>query len=186
MEPTCQPVPGGARDADCEFAAILAAHEAPLLRYVARLVNDREAARDVVQDTFIKLFRAWRPGTRPSVNLRAWLYRVAHHAAVDVVRKERRRRAWRERAAREQRETPPGRPRPEGDRAALVLEQVSRLEPAERQVLVLRLEEGLSYREIGIVTGRTEGNVGCLLHHAVTKLAARLRAAGASRGGGAP
>jgi hypothetical protein len=37
--------------------------------------------------------------------------------------------------------------------------------------LLLRMQEQLSYAEISEVTGRTEGNVGCILHNAVRKLA---------------
>jgi RNA polymerase sigma-70 factor (ECF subfamily) len=56
------------------------------------------------------------------------------------------------------------------ERKELVLAQIRRLSLPEQQVLLLRLQEGLSYREISHVTGRTEGNVGCLLHQAVRKL----------------
>ena len=45
----------------------------------------------------------------------------------------------------------------------------------ERQVLLLRLQEGLSYAEIADVTGRSSGYVGTLLHQAVKKLAATIQ-----------
>jgi DNA-directed RNA polymerase specialized sigma24 family protein len=44
--------------------------------------------------------------------------------------------------------------------------------------VILRLQEGLSYQEIAGITGRTEGNVGCILHHAVKKIAAGLKKSG--------
>jgi len=56
------------------------------------------------------------------------------------------------------------------DQMNLVLANLRKLDLAERQVVLLRLQEGLSYKEISRITGRTEGNVGCLLHHAVKKL----------------
>ena len=62
------------------------------------------------------------------------------------------------------------------EKRALVLEHVSELKPNEQQVLLLRLEEGLSYKEIGQITGRTVGNVGKVLHHAVKKLSLRMQA----------
>ena len=56
----------------------------------------------------------------------------------------------------------------------MVLTELRRLHEREQQVVLLRLQEGLSYKEIAEVTGRTEGNVGNILHHAVKKLSKRL------------
>jgi RNA polymerase sigma factor (sigma-70 family) len=55
---------------------------------------------------------------------------------------------------------------------------VDTLSPVERQVLLLRLEEGLSYKEIAAVTERSVGNVGKVLHHAVKKLSEKAKEAG--------
>ena len=45
-------------------------------------------AQDVVQNTFIKLFRKWKKGMQPSNRLKSWLYRVTHNEAVDLIRRE--------------------------------------------------------------------------------------------------
>lgn len=169
-----------------EIDGIVAEHESPLLRYVSGLIGDSHAAQDVVQTTFIKLLRQWRPGARPSATLRAWLYRVAHNEAVDHLRREQRR--WRLHAShareRELIATPPA----ETDgKLDAVLAAVRKLDRAEQQVVLLRLQEGLSYQAIAQVTGRSEGNVGCILHHAVKKLGGLLRASTTDRtGGGTP
>ena len=111
--------------------------------------------------------------------VRAWLYRVTHNEAVDYLRHERRLRVLHEGQGQEaelRREKVDGK---EGDgktaRLELVLQCVDRLDAAEREVLLLRLQEGLSYEAISRVTGRTEGNIGCLLHHAVRKVGAMVR-----------
>ena len=52
---------------------------------------------------------------------------------------------------------------------------VAGIKRPERQVLLLRLQEGLSYEEIAGVTGRSSGYVGTLLHQAVRKLAATIQ-----------
>ncbi|MFN2351679.1 MAG: sigma-70 family RNA polymerase sigma factor, partial [Kiritimatiellia bacterium] len=64
-----------------------------------------------------------------------------------------------------------------------VLECLRHLSVPEQQIMVLRLQEGLSYREISRITGRTEGNVGCILHHAVKKVSTKLKKAGIINGG---
>ena len=165
--------------------AIVAEHEAALLRYATRIVNNPVTAQDVVQNVFIKLFRGWEAGQRPSDKLKAWLYRVTHNEAVDLIRHESRLhelhdRHAEEKAAEEVRAAEACADgvhcgTPEEERRALVLRQLRTLHPREQQIVLLRLEEGLSYAEISQITGRTEGNVGCILHGAVQKLARDLK-----------
>ena len=175
-------------DGNFEFEAVITTHQSGLLRYVTRLVNDAAAAQDVVQETFIKLFRVWHKGARPTDNLRPWLYRVAHNAATDYIRHESRLHHLHEQEASERFTPDPAIPA-YGDpteRVNIVLGHLRRLNPAEQQVLLLRMQEGLSYREISLITGRTEGNIGCILHHAVQKVSASLKKAGLIRKGGPP
>ena len=157
-----------------QMEAIMAEHETALLRYATRIVNSSDTAQDVGQNVFIRLFQAWQENTRPSRHLKGWLYRVTHNEAVDAIRRDVRQRALHERHAGEQALSCPdgihcGDPVEEQRR--LVLENLRRLDAPEQQVVLLRLEEGLSYEEIAEITGRSEGNVGNLLHHAVKKLA---------------
>lgn len=156
--------------------AIVAEHETALLRYATRFVNDPTAAQDVVQNVFIKLVKHWQDGMRPSKKLRGWLFRVTHNEAIDLIRRESRLRVLHNKQAEEQQVCTDGVhcPAPPDDRKAWVLRELKRLHPREQQVVVLRLEQGLSYNEIAEITGRTRGNVGNILHHAVKKLARRL------------
>lgn len=169
---------GGGSGRMAQMEAIVAEHETALLRYATRIVNNPFTAQDVVQNVFVKLFAAWKEGTRPTDRLKGWLYRVTHNEAVDQLRKETRQRALHEKNAEETKsECPDGvhcRDAREEQRAR-VLEQLGKLEARERQVVLLRMEEGLSYEEIAEVTGRSVGNVGNILHHAVRKLATRLK-----------
>lgn len=158
--------------------AVVAEHEAGLLRYATRILNNPFEAQDVVQNVFIRFFRNWDTAEPPD-NLRAWLYRATHNEAVDHIRRESRRRELHEREGEErQREETPGGAAtmtPEEKRER-VLELLCRLDPREQQVILLRLDQGLSYEEISRVTGRSEGNVGNILHHAVKKLSRLLGA----------
>lgn len=160
---------------------IVAKYEGALLRYATRLLNNAAAAQDVVQEAFIRLFRRWTPDWPDDGRLRQWLYRTAHNAAIDHIRGEQRRQRLYERSAEEQ--TAVAQPEAPAaldaaERKRLVLERIAELDPSEREVLLLRLQEGLSYAEIARVTGRRIGTVGCLLHTATRKLAESLRKAG--------
>ncbi|MDD5676977.1 MAG: sigma-70 family RNA polymerase sigma factor [Kiritimatiellae bacterium] len=186
MDNIAQTAPSVESDGNVEFEAIITAHESVLLRYVARLVNDAAAAQDVVQETFIKLFRVWRNGARPTDNLRPWLYRVAHNTAIDYIRRESRLHRLHEQEASDRAAPDPANPGDPPERVQMVLDHLRHLDPAEQQVLLLRMQEGLSYREISLITGRTEGNIGCILHHAVKNISASLKKAGLIRNGGLP
>lgn len=157
--------------------AIVAEHETALLRYAARIVNSRATAQDVVQNVFIKLAKSWKEGDRPSKKLKGWLFRVTHNEAVDFVRRESRMKILHTRHAEEQNAACPDGVNchsDERDRKAAVLHELRKLDLREQQVILLRLEQGMSYREIASVTGRSVGNVGKILHEGVGKLAGRL------------
>lgn len=168
-----------------DIEAIVAQHEAALLRYATRILNDPAAAQDVVQDVFIKLFRNWRDGAHPAPQLKGWLFRVTHNRAVDHIRRESRLRIlhW-EQARRLKPSCPPeqGQDLQQQEAMRLALQHLRKLDPAEQQIVILRLQEGMSYREIAEITKKSEGHVGFILHHAVKKLSRSLRDAGVIRG----
>ena len=160
------------------FEAVVARYEAQLLRYAVRLMFDHNAAQDVVQDTFIKLLRHWKGAMEPCAHLSNWLYRVAHNRAVDSLRRESRRSLLhRRQAAEELDHTPPD--RGEGFRISAAAEKASEalliLNHREQQLVILKVYEEKSYREISEITGLTVGNVGYILHHAMKKMARHLR-----------
>ena len=154
--------------------SIVPLYEGALLRYVTRLVCDRDTAQDVVQDAFIKLLKKWEGELLPDSHVSSWLYRVAHNRAVDHIRKEVRRRQLHLRhAKRRDRFVAPDRGKGSrlseaAERAAVVLQSLSL---RERQLVVLKVYEEKSYKEIGEITGLTTGNVGYILHHAMKKMA---------------
>ncbi|MBN1558458.1 MAG: sigma-70 family RNA polymerase sigma factor [Lentisphaerae bacterium] len=160
------------------FEAVVAAYESALLRYVARIVHDESAAQDVVQDTFIRLLGSWKDRLEPSPRLSGWLYRVAHNRAVDWLRKESRRRLLHRNQAQERRLYVPPDRGPEfalSDAAVRAAEALKGLSLREQQLVILKVYEEKSYREISEITGLSVGNVGYILHHAMKKLARACR-----------
>ena len=161
-----------------EVETLVLQYETPLLRYATSILNNAHAAQDVVQNTFIKLCKQWRKGARPSRTIKGWLYRVTHNEAIDYLRRETRLRALHKKQAKEKtHDCPDGVhcPAEEKDAYENVLRHIRALAQREQQVVLLRLQEGLSYGEISSITGRTKGNVGCILHHAVKKLSKRIQ-----------
>lgn len=158
----------------------MADHETALLRYATRILRNATAAQDVVQNVFIKLFQGWAAGLEPNAYLKSWLYRVTHNEAVDLIRRESRRQQLHERQA----EAPEAacadgvHGGSDDERRQAVLLHLGRLSAPEQQVVLLRMDQGLSYREIAEVMTCSEGYVGTLLHHAVRKLGTSLKKAG--------
>jgi len=161
-----------------QVEALVAEYEAPLLRYAARIVLDSGAAQDVVQNTFIRMLHGWPGEWKAGADLSSWLYRVAHNCAVDHIRKEARRKLLYLRHAEEQPEAfPPGgagepRVSDEAERAAQALRTLSL---REQQLVILKVYEEKSYKEISAITGLTVTNVGYILHQAMKKMAQELQ-----------
>lgn len=164
---------------DAEFEAIVDEYQAPLLRYAGRIMNNRVLAQDVVQCAFIKLSRSWKAEYVPSPPMSAWLYRVTHNCAVDMIRKVSRRQDLHDRNAEEQRVRDDKEDQPRRyheDTSELVNAALEVLDIRERQLVILKIYEEKSYNEMSEITGLGQGNVGYILHHAMKKLAKRIKA----------
>ena len=170
---------------------LFAALESPLLSYALRLLGDRSAAEDIVQEAFMKLHAQMIDVREP----RRWLYRTVHNLALNDRRD----------TAKIVHFTPPtasgGKSGGSVDGVELVLEtadpellpdeQIVRgesiglvrlslgaLDERSREVVHLKFEEELSYQQISDRTGLTAGHVGYVLHHALKTIAAELAHAG--------
>ncbi len=85
-----------ARQGDHEaFSAIFEEYGRPIAGYLYRLLSDREAAGDLSQETFLKAYRGLMKlpaeDIGPDFNLSAWLFTIAHHNAMDYLRRNKRR-----------------------------------------------------------------------------------------------
>ncbi|MCX8239972.1 MAG: sigma-70 family RNA polymerase sigma factor [Akkermansiaceae bacterium] len=144
--------------------------ESPLIGYATTFLHDAERARDVVQDTFIRLYQ--QDIDKVSGGLKAWLFTVCRNRALDVIRKEKRIVGLED----EQMARVPSSRRTPSERADLqervsqVHEALARLSENQREVILLKFEQGLSYEEISEVTGLSSGNVGFLLHTGLKRL----------------
>jgi RNA polymerase sigma-70 factor (ECF subfamily) len=160
------------------LTAVIEAFQAPLLRYSARLLNNVTLAQDVVQNTLIKLARRVPPAESPNAEVRNWLFRVAHNEAVDLIRaEERKRRLIASYTEQHESETQGGLffDSRADEQERTVLSCLKILPPLQKQVVLLRLQQGLSYDEISEIVGEKSGYIGNLLHHAVKTLAAEVK-----------
>ncbi len=159
------------------FEAVVSHYEARLIRYAAKITGCNDVAQDVVQETFIRLFRKWTGDLEPSPMLSGWLFRVAHNRAVDAVRKRSRRTDVEQRHADEQPDViapSQGQSGP-GEQARRADAALRSLSPREQQLVILKVYEEKTYKEISEITGLSAGNVGYILHHAMKKMSRVLK-----------
>ena len=165
------------------ISSAIAEFESPLLRYAQHFVRDIEAARDVVQDTFLQLCRHSNDDIRG--RLAQWLYTVCRNRAIDVIRKESRMKPMTDTATDPDGKTnsmleptdqgpAPGQLAEQSEQELGLLQQIRRLPDRQQEVLRLKFHGGLSYKEIAEVMGLTSTNVGFILHTAISKLRQRM------------
>lgn len=170
-------------DAQSWFDEVLERLESPLTRYARSFTRDTERARDVVQDTFLRLLRQERADLEG--HLTEWLFTVCRNRALDVCRKEGRMTTTDETgfvglvadepepgAALERRET-----------TGRVLELLERLPEKQREVIRLKFANGLSYKEISRITSHSVSYVGVLIHTGMKTLRSSVAALQPEAGG---
>lgn len=140
-------------------------YESSLIGYATTLLHDIDRARDVVQDTFIRLCQQ-DVGKVEQVSLKTWLFTVCRNRAFDILRKDKRIQPldevrWRKVAGPD---LSPDQQVVQDERVAEVMKYLSRLSENQREVILLKFQQGLSYQEIHEITGLTQGNIGFLIH----------------------
>jgi RNA polymerase sigma factor (sigma-70 family) len=138
---------------------VLDRYETQLVRYASWILGNTECAREVVQETFLRLCREDRASI--SDHLAQWLFTVCRNLAFDVRKKE-------------------GRMTPLGDveigvaadledkqTVSQIFQIVETLPKNQREVIYLKFQCDLSYKEISSVTKLSVSNVGFLIHTAV-------------------
>jgi RNA polymerase sigma factor (sigma-70 family) len=154
-----------------EAAALLYEHHSErILAFCVRRLRSREEAEDALQQTFLKAFAAMRGGFRPSVE-RAWLYRIAENVCADRLRANGRRVRHETKDAEAMLEVLPAR---DAQPIEGLDQALAALTPQQRQALLLREWQGLSYGEIASELRLSHSAVETLLFRARRSLARKL------------
>ena len=148
------------------FEELVRRYQRPIAAYVYRMVGDYEAALDLTQEVFIKVYNSLRR-YRSEFKFSTWIYKIAHNSAVDHLRRySNRAQALTGEFEGEQYELPLESrrlsPEQESERAErrVEIEQVVRALPsAYRELVLLRHSHDMSYDEIAEVTGLPLGTV---------------------------
>jgi RNA polymerase sigma-70 factor (ECF subfamily) len=179
-------VRGALNGSEHAFRDIVLRYQRPVFGLIARVVRDPGRAEELAQDTFVKAFRALHTYDVQR-KFSAWLLTIAHHVAIDEVRK-----GALGTVSLDELSSPDGPaiefPDTKGPSPAAVAERIElasalktaigKLRPEYREVVTLRYEQELEYDEIAEITGLPLGTVKSSLFRARKELAAEMEAMG--------
>lgn len=165
-------------DSEC-LGIFLKRYETSLIRFVSNFLGDEGIAQDIVQETFLKVAR--RPGKLLGVrSFHNWLLKVARNQSIDHLRRVIRQRKHKsklqqEAESRAAQANTAIETLEHSERNARVRMEIDLLRPKLKEVMLLKVQESKSYREIAEITGLTVTNVGYLVHQAMQALRSSLR-----------
>ncbi len=171
-----------ANQADVEsFSTFIHRYQDPLMRFVTKMLGDGEAAHDVVQETFLQVAECPKKLLKVE-NCHNWLLRVARNLGIDQMR--RRKTAQKHATAVAEHnervrstdgaQASPAAALEKSELQAQVHAEIDKLKPRQRELVILKVVEQKSYKEIAAITGMSVTNVGYQLHQAMKTLSHRL------------
>lgn len=145
------------------FAAIFRRYHQPLYRFCLAIVGNPEDAQDALQNTMTKVLRAL-PGEERKIELKPWLYRIAHNESIDLLRRRR------ETSELDVEQVAPGYGLSEDvatrERLRGLIADLRELPDRQREVLVMRELSGFDFEEIGVALETTAAVVRQTLYEA--------------------
>ena len=171
-------------DADA-FEQLVVAYRDQVFRLALRMCGSEADADEVAQEAFLSAWKAL-PNFRGESQFSTWLYQLTTHAAIDLMRREKR-----QIAAADITEVSAADPAPspqqqaeQSEQREIVRDAILQLAPEQREVVVLRFMEELSYEEIGAVLKLPSGTVKSRLNRAKAQLKEILSKSGILFGAG--
>lgn len=144
------------------FGQLVSRYERRLMRVILRFVRDRELARDLAQETFLRVYERLDQFD-PSRRFGPWLFRIGVNLTLDFLRKRKRRGRWPLFSENTRQERPPepavSDPRRDLDLHQEVQAVLEQIPEKYRTVLVLRDLENFSTSEIAAVLDRKEATI---------------------------
>lgn len=157
------------------IGSLIEAYERPLGRYAYSLTGSLSSAQDAVQETFLRLCKAKR--AKVEGHEAAWLFRVCRSRVFDMKRKERPVQALTSmdtnRLAAPTAD--PAETAIHADAERWVPRLISQLPERQAEVIRLKFQQGLSYRDIARVMNLSESHVGVLIHTGIRTLREQVK-----------
>jgi RNA polymerase sigma factor (sigma-70 family) len=123
-----------------------------LYRFIVKNIQDTEEARDIIQETYARLWS--RVEEVSALKVKSYLFSTAYHVMIDIIRKEKRKIEYRQTMQQDSIHNDNY-----SDVLEILHEAINKLPEIQRSVILLRDYEGYSYDEIAEITGLSESQV---------------------------
>lgn len=144
------------------FEEIYKGLKAPIMTVIARIMQDRDKAEDIFQDTFVKIYKS--PPSAALEKPKAYIFKIAVNLAMDALRKEKP-----QVPLEEIEEILPDKEIDHGQKLDIE-NALLKLPLTQRQTVSLHISGGLTFREIGEITGSPLGTVIWRYQKAISRL----------------
>ena len=162
------------------FQKAVDTYQRPLTRYSRNLLRNLEKSQEVVQEGYLKL---WKNGPIEFESpIRVWLYKTTRNLAIDVLRKEGRMHPMSEEEEFVL-ECPDSLPNEKLEAKQIgehLMKNIDKMPEKYKEILRLKFQEELSYKEMAEITGHTVNHIGVLLHQAILHLRKAVEKGGLS------
>lgn len=146
-----------------EYNTCVDTHADGLFRFILKQIRDKDAARDIVQDTFEKMWRKYE--TIEAEKAKSYLFTTGYHTLVDYTRKAKKQAPFSEVDFNTHKHE-----KQYSDLKSILNAGLEQLPEIQKTVLLLRDYEGYDYAEIGEITGLNESQVKVYIFRARTFL----------------
>ena len=153
------------------FARLVETYSGPLTQYAWHRTGNPDTAREVVQEVFLRLAKTNLGKIEDHVV--PWMYTVCRNLTIDYQRKQSR---WVMNTEQEidnrnpSAEPDPGKATVRSETQSLLRQCIDELPERDREVMVLKFQNGLSYKDIARILDLSVSNVGFIIHQSVNKL----------------
>ncbi len=165
---------------DAAFEELVKRYQAPIITFIYRHIGDLYSAHDLAQEVFLRIFQA-APRFEPKARVSSWVFRIAYNLCANELKRRKRMADFHARISREDLDAL-GRPLKNHRAEAGVREKEDRLTTAlrelpenQRAALLLKVKEGLSYREISTILDVSVASVESLIFRARSRLKQLVR-----------
>ena len=164
------------------FNPLVLKYQKKIYNLIYQRIRDREMAKDISQEVFLKAFQAL-PDFKGGSAFYSWIYRIAINSSIDFQRRRNRNRVLTfeelppdadETLRMSEAHPSPEKLLEEKELGKIIREAVRKLPPGQRRVFNLRHRRELAIKEIAVLLNRSEGTIKTHLHHAHRRLQGML------------
>jgi RNA polymerase sigma-70 factor (ECF subfamily) len=151
------------------FEQIVRRYQSRLFNFIFRYIGESQSAEDITQEVFLKVWQA-APSYEPRAEVSTWIFKIAYHFSLNELGRRKRYRIFHEAFCREEVHICVSEPTISRELESEIMQILDKLPENQRAALLMRVNEGFSYREISQILNTSVSAVESLIFRARTCL----------------